>query len=373
MSDQNLTTFEQQVQQLPAHLQDFGGEGNLDTGSNINALSIRGKVFRIIHKGEEHPIMRINEETGEQEPVSVLNLVVVNQGPFGARVFYKSSYGDENSRVTCFSLDGERPDAAAPEPQSATCATCPHAVKGSATGKDGRLTTACSYQRRLAVVNAGKLDSPALLLRLAGSSAFDPDTKNAENGWMAWRQYTDFLNARGIRHTAQVVTSVRFDSMAEHPKLLFKAKRLLEADEVAPVQEQMQSEDVQRMLFAQQPAAAPTPASAPAATPTASGSPAPEAPAAAPPEPPAAPPPPPAPPPEPATPAAPPAAQEAAAPEASGKSKKGKKKVSKKSAAAPAGETPPERPASPQPPAAATSAADATAEDAAQLLADWDS
>ena len=261
----DMTLFDQQ--QLPAHLQNmFGDESNIEAGAKINALSIRGKVFRIVFEGEEKAITKYNEETGDREPVSTVNVIVLNQGPFGARVLHTGPYSaDSNDGPKCFSLDGKTPDPAAAEPQARTCAECPHSVKGSKVTPNGTLTTACSLQRRLAVVPAHKPDFAPLLLRLAATSAYDPDTKGAENGWMAWRQYLDFLNARGVRHTAQLVTKLRFDPNAEHPKLLFKAERFINEDEAKTVAASMKSEDVQKMLFADPDAAPPEPVAEPAA------------------------------------------------------------------------------------------------------------
>ena len=262
---QDMTLFDQQ--NLPAHLQDmFGDESNIDAGAKINALSIRGKVFRVIYEGEEKPITRFDEETGDREPVSTLNVIVLNQGPFGARVLHDKEYSaDGGGAPKCFSLDGKFPDPAASEPQARSCAECPHAVKGSKVTPNGTLTTACSLQRRLAVVPAHKPDFAPLLLRLAATSAYDPETKGAENGWMAWRQYLDFLNARGVRHTAQLVTKLRFDSNAEHPKLLFKPERFLEADEAKVVAANMKSEAVAQLLFAPENTGPAEPAAAEAA------------------------------------------------------------------------------------------------------------
>jgi len=260
----DIALFDQQ--QLPAHLQDmFGDESNIEAGAKINALSIRGKVFRIVYEGEEKAITKYNEETGDREPVSTVNVIVLNQGPFGARVLHTGNYSaDNNEGPKCFSLDGKTPDPAASEPQARTCAECPHAVKGSKVTPNGTLTTACSLQRRLAVVPAHKPDFAPLLLRLAATSAYDPDTKGAENGWMAWRQYLDFLNARGVRHTAQLVTKLRFDPNAEHPKLLFKPERFLDEDEAKIVAKNMKSEPVAEMLFAKEGAVAPEPVAEPA-------------------------------------------------------------------------------------------------------------
>lgn len=243
-----VALFENQA--LPAHLQTmFGDESNIDSGSSVNALSIRGKVFRIVYEGEEKAITKYNDETGDREPVSTLNVIVLNQGPFGARLLYDGAYSpDNNSGPICFSLDGKHPDAAAEKPQAKSCADCPHAVKGSKVTPNGTLTTACQLQRRLAIVPASKPNSPPLLLRLAPTSAYDPDTKGAENGWMAWRQYMDFLSARGVRHTAQLVTTLRFDPNAEHPKLLFKANRFIDEDEALVVAETLKGDAVKAML-----------------------------------------------------------------------------------------------------------------------------
>lgn len=260
----DMTLFEQQ--QLPAHLQNmFGDDSNLDTGvKGANSLSIRGKVFRIVLDGEERAITKFNEETGDREPVGTVNLIVLDQGPFGARVLYDGPYKpDTNEGPKCFSLDGKTPDPSSTEVQARTCAECPHAVKGSKVTPNGTLTTACALQRRLAVVPAHKADFPPLLLRLASTSAYDPDTKGAENGWMAWRQYLDFLNARGVRHTAQLVTKVRFDPNAEHPKLLFRPERFITEEEAPAIAKAIKSDEVKAMLYPDPNAAAPAPASKP--------------------------------------------------------------------------------------------------------------
>ena len=238
---------------LPAYFNTEDLGSNLNQGASIPSLSIRGKVFRIQKDGEELPLTRHDPELGDNVPVQVISTVVLEQGPFGARIYYRGQYDPEKaSGPVCFSLDGQRPDAAAPEPQASTCAACPHAVKGSKMTMSGLPTTACTLQRRLAVVMAAKLDGPALLLRLAPTSAFDKETKNAQNGWFAWKQYCDFLASRGVRHTAQVVTMIRFDPNSESPKLLFKPERFLTKEEWEIVKPRITSDEVKRLLFPSQ-------------------------------------------------------------------------------------------------------------------------
>ena len=252
--------------QVPAHISNMFGdeESNIDSGSKINSLSVKGKVFRIQYDGDEVPLMRYNEETGDNEPMSAINLIVINQGPFGARDYFEDDYNSaQGVAPTCFSVDGKVPHPSSTKIQSETCATCPHAVKGSKLTQEGHPTTACALKRRLVVVPAHKPDFAGLLLKLASTSAYDPDTKNAENGWFGWRQYMDFLNARGVRHTAQLVTKVRFDPNAEYPKLLFKPERFLNEDEAKIVGPRIKDEEVMGLIY---PPETNAPAGAPAAT-----------------------------------------------------------------------------------------------------------
>ena len=246
----DMTLFDNKVQ-MPAHIADMFGEdeSNIDTGASVPSLSIRGKIFRISMEGEEKMLTRYDNELEDDVPLNTLSVIVINQGPFGARVYYEGDYSpDSNEGPSCFSLDGKHPDAKAREPQANSCAACPHAVKGSKISNSGTATTACQLQRRLAVVPANKPDFTALLLRLAPTSAWDPETKNSDAGWFGWRQYLDFLNARGVRHTAQVVTKLRFDSDVEHPKLLFRPDRFLTEDEASVVAERLNSDEVMSLL-----------------------------------------------------------------------------------------------------------------------------
>ena len=241
-----MSVFDSPTVEMPAYLSNLS---NIESAQGIPSLSIRGKVFHILVDGEEKPIMRFDQEMGEEVPVSMLSIIVLDQGPFGARNYYPGKYDPANtSGPLCFSADGVAPDPMAREPQAKTCAACKLSVKGSKISDNGTHTTACQLQRRLAVVPANKPDFTPLLLRLAPTSAFDPETKNAQSGWFGWRQYLDFLRARGITHTAQIITKVRFDATAEHPKLLFRPERFLTEDEAQVVTPKLKSEEIALLL-----------------------------------------------------------------------------------------------------------------------------
>jgi hypothetical protein len=54
-------------------------------------------------------------------------------------------------------------------------------------------------------------------------------------GWRAFQQYTDFLKANGVTHTAMLVTKMKFDSNEAYPKIFFGADRWLTPEEIAQV------------------------------------------------------------------------------------------------------------------------------------------
>ncbi len=237
----------------PSYLNDiFGGTSNIPPKQTIPQLSMKGKNFRIILDGEETVMTRIDPDTGEATPISSIKLVVLNMSKRAARSYYPGVYNPENvTGPACFSLDGEKPDSSVAEPQSTTCASCPMSQKGSKiSASSGKAITACTMQRRLVVVPANKLDFEPLLLRLAPTSAWDKNNGDNEGqGWYAWKQYLDYISARGVKHTAGVVTMVKFDT-TEYPKLLFKPDRFLTAEEAAKIKDVWNSEKVRSLLEA---------------------------------------------------------------------------------------------------------------------------
>lgn len=275
---------------VPSYFADiFGGETNIPPKLSVPQLSVKGGKFRVLLEGEETVMTRVNPDTNEPEPVSVLKVVVLNMGKRAARSFYTKKYNPDNVvPPDCFSLDGEKPDSSVKEPQCATCAVCPQSQKGSKISEaSGKAITACTIQRRLVVVPAAKLDFEPLLLRLAPTSAWDKNNDaNEGQGWYAWQQYLDFIASRGVQHTAQIVTMVKFDTATEYPKLLFKTDRWLEQNEAMQVKDVWNSEKVRKLLEAKEhdaigsvsgdevPFETPTPAPAAVTPPAASAAPA---------------------------------------------------------------------------------------------------
>jgi len=188
-------------------------------------ISIKGGVFRLISNGEE--VAAIDER--------YLDVVIVNAAPKVSRTFYMGKYEEGNtSAPTCWSADGERPDAKAENPQSSTCATCPQNIAGSGDGT----SRACRYSQRLAVVLENDLNGDVMQLALPAQSIFGKE----EGKNRPLQAYARYMTAMGAGPDA-VVTRLRFDTKAPVPKLFFEAKRWLTDDEFAVSTEKGQTRE----------------------------------------------------------------------------------------------------------------------------------
>lgn len=234
---------------LPAHLAVLDGHDNIVARDTTPALSFKGKTWRLRIGGEETVLTRMNADN-ESEPTPIVKVVVLNINPARSRTFYAGAYEEgKNKSPDCWSSDGTRPDKEVTSPVAATCASCPNAVKGSRITENNKESTACTALKRIAVVPIARLDMEPLLLKIPQTSIWDKN--NAENeakGYFAWDQYVDFLRSRGLKHTAGVVTKIKFDVNVAYPKLLFTAERWLTPEELAVVAPIIESESVKKLL-----------------------------------------------------------------------------------------------------------------------------
>ena len=216
---------------LPAYLADALGElgTNIQDRQTVPTLSYEGKVWQVIKDGNRTKLQTQNGD-GDMVPVPIMRVVVLNYNGDRGRAYYEGTYNPAASAAPlCWSADGKAPDASVKDKKSPLCAGCPMSIKGSKV-QDGKEMVACSSHRMLAVAPAFALAEDPLRLKIAVTSDYDKEV--VEHGWFAFRQYADFLKARGITHTALVVTKIKFDMQAQYPKLLFALDRVLSPDEI---------------------------------------------------------------------------------------------------------------------------------------------
>lgn len=236
---------------LPAHIADaFSDEDtNLIVREAVPALTFRGGKWRLKKDGEETVITRPDED-GDAIPVSTVQMIVVGVNQARSRIYFEGDFVEgENQQPTCWSSNGVAPDSDVESPCARTCASCPWSVKGSKITQNDKEVTACATLKRLAVVPAGKVSMGAMLLKLPQTSVWDKDAKEHEaKGFFAWDQYVAFLKGRGVKHTASVVTKIKFDPNTAYPKLLFSASKFVDADKVEAVKALVKSKEVLDMV-----------------------------------------------------------------------------------------------------------------------------
>lgn len=236
--------------EVPAHLAELFGEGNIAPRQTINQLSYKGRTWRRIVDGQETQLTRLDKDSGDTVGIPIVNLVILDYNKNRSRSYYEGGYDDgANKKPSCASMDGVTPDAMFNAPYAPTCASCPYAVKGSEMTPQGKAVTACKPNKRVAVVPSQAIAThPPMLLRMAQTSVWDKDTEGT--GWMAFDQLLDVLRARGIKHTAGIEIKAKFDLNVAYPKLLFAPSRwLTHAEALAAKQASVDhAEAIQKIL-----------------------------------------------------------------------------------------------------------------------------
>lgn len=237
-----LSQIQQHRANLPAHLRDRLASGvarELGEGitSGFAVVSLRGKAWRIKHRGDE----RILYEEDGRRPRYALNVVLVKASPNISKIWYEHGYTEgSNAPPDCWSVDGRVPDMASPKRQNPTCAGCRWNAWGSSRmqggtgkGKD------CADSKRLAIVPASDVANEAMggpmLLRI-------PPASLGELG-----KYSAELAALGVNYY-EVETEMSFDPTTEYPKVLFRAVGMIDAEALETVVEQRDGQSIDRIL-----------------------------------------------------------------------------------------------------------------------------
>lgn len=211
--------------------------GGLSGGFGV--ISFKGKTWAVNQGGQRNVVMRRDDP---DEAASSIEVVILAGNPNLSKIYYKGGFVEgADTKPTCYSNNGDHPEADASEPQSPTCGLCAHNMWGSRQSDNGGKGKACSDARRLAVAPIGELDNP-LLLRVPAASLKD---------LAAFNQQVKKLNAP--YHA--VVCKVGFDNQVAHPKLTFKALRWLSEAEFRQSEETRTSDIIQQIIASGQTAA----------------------------------------------------------------------------------------------------------------------
>ncbi len=207
--------------------------GNVNAGSGMKRVSIKGGVFRLLASGKE--IASIEDRH--------LDVIIVKAAPKVSRIFYAGGYDKDAAAAApdCTSADGEKPDAGVKNKQSSSCTTCPQNIAGSGNGQ----SRACRYQQRLAVVLANNPDGDVLQVTLPATSIFGKEDGDKR----PLQAYARYMAAQTPPvNLDAIVTRMKFDTKAESPKLFFSPMRWLTDDEYESAVEQSKSKDAEKAV-----------------------------------------------------------------------------------------------------------------------------
>ena len=207
--------------------------GNVNAGSGMKRVSIKGGVFRLLASGKE--IASIEDRH--------LDVIIVKAAPKVSRIFYAGGYDKDAAAAApdCTSADGEKPDAGVKNKQSSSCTTCPQNIAGSGNGQ----SRACRYQQRLAVVLANNPEGDVLQVTLPATSIFGKEDGDKR----PLQAYARYMAAQTPPvNLDAIVTRMKFDTKAESPKLFFSPMRWLTDDEYESAVEQSKSKDAEKAV-----------------------------------------------------------------------------------------------------------------------------
>lgn len=227
----NIALF-QSGSMVPDYLREAADETTKDIAGSSGGkqISIKGGVWRMVVGGEE---VAKNEDRA-------MNLVVIASSKGVSRTFYAEKYEEgKDIKPTCWSAEGDKPNAEVESPQSSSCATCKQNIEGSGDGK----SRACRYSKRLAVALENDIGGNIYRLSVPAKSYFG----KADGDKMPLQAFGKFLAGHGIPITG-IVTEARFDTSEAVPVLKFRAVRPLTREEWEVAKTQSQTEDAKQAV-----------------------------------------------------------------------------------------------------------------------------
>jgi hypothetical protein len=170
------------------------------------------------------------------------NAIIVDALPKVSRTFYAGKY-DPDAKPTlpdCWSNLGDKPEAAAGNPQASNCVSCPQNVSGSGDNGKGR---ACRFQRRIAVILEGDDSGDVYQFNVPAKSLFGKGNGNVH----PFESYVKFLIANGESPDG-VVTNIAYNLDAETMQIQFTPVRGVTDEEYALVKEARNDPATRQMI-----------------------------------------------------------------------------------------------------------------------------
>lgn len=255
---QELTTFADRPALSTKFAKFFEENKNIQDKSTTPSLSIENKNWTVVLNGEK-TVLQKRDADGDMVPLTTMKVIVLDQAPTRGRAYYGKTYDPKKAEMPeCWSEDSVSPSPHVKEsPKNdegvcvKSCAACPMSVKGSRKSDNGKETTACGQHQMIAVIPANDFTFEPLRMKLPITSVWDGQNKaNDEAGWFAFKNYTDYLRAHQVDHTAMLVTKMKFDATPgiSYPKVLFARDKFLTDEEIEKLIPIIQGEKVKALV-----------------------------------------------------------------------------------------------------------------------------
>jgi hypothetical protein len=246
---QELTTFADRPALSTKFATFFQENKNIQDKETTPSLSIEGKNFTVILNGEKTVIQK-RDADGELEPVKSLKVIILDAAQTRGRSYYAGAYDPSKATMPdCWSDDSVTPSKNVKKPCAASCAACPMSAKGSRPSTRNKEGVACGQHQMIAVIPASDFTFEPLRVKLPITSVWDgKNPANDEACKFAFKNYTDYLRAHQVDHTALLVTKLTFDKDAEYPKLLFQRDVFLNDEQIEKLIPIIQSDKVKQLI-----------------------------------------------------------------------------------------------------------------------------
>lgn len=231
---------------IPAAFQSMGNLPDMNSAAQAGGslsfavVGFRGKDWRVKFAGKE-----------KVHPARTLDVVIVGVAEGVSKQFYAKAYAEgDDAAPDCFSVNGIVPDATSTKKQCDTCAACPQNAFGSRITQAGKKAKACQDNKRLAIVPyadiENKDDGGPMMLRLPVMSIGNLSRYSQEIARFGAQPY-------------MVVTRLGFADTA-YPQITFEAVGWVTDDaEAKEVIAQTENPVVDRILYSEVKAEAPSP------------------------------------------------------------------------------------------------------------------
>ena len=195
------------------------------------SLRIKGGVFR--------------KYVGSKEVGAIedrhMNVIIVKMAHKASRIMYDKPFVEgETSDATCWSSDSNAPDKDVENPQSTSCSSCPHSIKGS--GNTG-IGSKCTLKWRIAVVLPNDPAGDVMELVLPSTSVFGEE----KDGKRPFRPYVQYLANNNVS-AGRVITRMQFDTSVTYSKVVFSPVSGVPVEDLDTIAEQANSKDAERAV-----------------------------------------------------------------------------------------------------------------------------